>query len=123
VSTAGEQARAEGTPAASARTREDDRIATIEQLDGTPARAEAMTEEILREYLMWCGERLTTDHGVVFDDVDATAAAHHREFARELPQLLGHEGVSSSRVPVRRSSASAHSNPSTSRWPRSSACM
>jgi GNAT superfamily N-acetyltransferase len=92
VSTAGEQARAEGAPAASARTRDDDRIATIEQLDGTPARAEAMTEEILREYLMWCGERLTTDHGVVFDDVDATAAAHHREFARELPQLLGPRG-------------------------------
>jgi len=54
--------------------------------------AEAQTGEILGEYLMWCGERLAADHGVVFDDTEATAAAHHREFTRELPQLLGPPG-------------------------------
>jgi GNAT superfamily N-acetyltransferase len=67
-------------------------VANIEQLDGPPTRAEAITEGILREYLMWCRERLTTDHGVVFDDPDAAVAAHHCEFARELPHLLGPRG-------------------------------
>jgi GNAT superfamily N-acetyltransferase len=67
-------------------------MASIEQLDGPPARAEALTEQILREYLMWCGERLTADYGVVFDDPDAAVAAHHREFTQELPRLLGPRG-------------------------------
>jgi GNAT superfamily N-acetyltransferase len=67
-------------------------MANIEQLDGPPARAEGVTGEILREYLMWCGERLAADHGVVFDDTDAAVAAHHREFTQELPHLLGPRG-------------------------------
>ncbi|BCB78011.1 hypothetical protein GCM10022251_36860 [Phytohabitans flavus] len=67
-------------------------MASIEQLDGPPARAEAITEEILREYLAWCGERFTADHGVVFDDSEAAVAAHHREFTDELPHLLGPRG-------------------------------
>ena len=67
-------------------------MADIEQLAGPPAQAEAITEEILREYLLWVGERLTADYGVVFDDRDATAAAHHREFTQELPHLLGPRG-------------------------------
>ncbi|GIH90178.1 GNAT family N-acetyltransferase [Planobispora siamensis] len=67
-------------------------MARIEQLGGPPARAEAVTGEILREYLVWCGERLAADHGVVFDDTEATVAAHHREFTRELPHLLGPRG-------------------------------
>jgi GNAT superfamily N-acetyltransferase len=67
-------------------------MAVIEQLDGPPARAEAVTEAILREYLMWCGERLAADYAVVFDDLDAARAAHHREFTQELPHLLGPRG-------------------------------
>lgn len=67
-------------------------MASIEQLDGPPARAAAVTEEILLEYLLWCGERLAADHGVVFDDTDAAVAAHHREFTQELPHLLGPRG-------------------------------
>jgi GNAT superfamily N-acetyltransferase len=67
-------------------------LASIDRLDGAPARAQAITEEILREYLMWCRERLATDHGVVFDDPDAAVAAHHREFTQELPHLLGPRG-------------------------------
>jgi GNAT superfamily N-acetyltransferase len=67
-------------------------MAEIERLEGSPARAEALTAEMLREYLMWCGERLTADHGVTFDDVEAVVAAHHREFTRELPHLLGPRG-------------------------------
>jgi GNAT superfamily N-acetyltransferase len=67
-------------------------MASIERLDGPPTRASAMTEEILREYLLWCGERLTAECGVVFDDTDAAVAAHHREFTRELPHLLGQRG-------------------------------
>jgi GNAT superfamily N-acetyltransferase len=67
-------------------------MADIEQLDGTPARAEAVTGELQREYLMWCAERLTADCGVVFDDPDAVLAAHQREFAQELPRLLGSRG-------------------------------
>jgi GNAT superfamily N-acetyltransferase len=67
-------------------------VADIERLDGPPAQAEALTGEILREYLLWCGERLTTDYGVTFDDQDAAVAAHHREFTRELPHLLGPRG-------------------------------
>jgi GNAT superfamily N-acetyltransferase len=67
-------------------------MASIEQLDGPPARAEAFTEQILREYLTWCRERLAADHGVVFDDPDAAVAAHHREFTEELPHLLGPRG-------------------------------
>lgn len=67
-------------------------MASIEQLGGPPARAEALTEQILREYLMWCGERLTADYGVIFDDPDAAVAAHHREFTQELPHLLGPRG-------------------------------
>jgi GNAT superfamily N-acetyltransferase len=64
----------------------------IERLDGPPGRAEAITEQILREYLMWCGERFAADHGVTFDDTDAAVAAHHSEFTRELPHLLGPRG-------------------------------
>jgi GNAT superfamily N-acetyltransferase len=41
---------------------------------------------------LWIGERLTADHGVEFDDRDAAVAAHHREFTRELPHLLGPRG-------------------------------
>jgi GNAT superfamily N-acetyltransferase len=67
-------------------------VASIERLDGVPERAEAITEEVLREYLLWCGERLTADHGVVFEDQDAAVAAHHREFTQELPHLLGPRG-------------------------------
>jgi GNAT superfamily N-acetyltransferase len=67
-------------------------MAVIERLDGPPARAEAVTEEVLREYLLWCAERFTADHGVVFDDLDAALAAHQREFTRELPHLLGPRG-------------------------------
>jgi GNAT superfamily N-acetyltransferase len=67
-------------------------VAHIEQLEGPPAQAEAATEQILREYLMWCGERLTADHAVVFDDSDAAVEAHHREFTKELPHLLGPRG-------------------------------
>jgi GNAT superfamily N-acetyltransferase len=69
-----------------------DLMAVIERLDGTPAGAEAVTGEIMREYLAWCGERLTADCGVVFADPDASVAAHHREFTRELPRLLGPRG-------------------------------
>lgn len=72
--------------------REQRSMARIERLDGPPARAEALTEQILREYLIWCGERFAADHGVVFDDVDAAVAAHHREFTQELPHLLGPRG-------------------------------
>ncbi|MEW2353249.1 GNAT family N-acetyltransferase [Spirillospora sp. NPDC029432] len=64
----------------------------IERLTGPPARAEAATAEIMREYLFWCGERLAADHGVRFDDTEAAVAAHHREFTRELPHLLGPRG-------------------------------
>jgi GNAT superfamily N-acetyltransferase len=67
-------------------------MADIEQLEGPPARAEAVTGPLLRDYLMWCRERLTADHGVVFDDPDAALAAHHREFTQELPHLLGQRG-------------------------------
>jgi len=67
-------------------------MARIEQLDGAPTQAEAITEEILREYLMWVGERFTADFGVVFSDRDAAVAAHHRKFTQELPHLLGPRG-------------------------------
>jgi GNAT superfamily N-acetyltransferase len=67
-------------------------MADIERLDGSPERARAVTEQILLEYLMWCGERLAADHAVVFDDTGAAVAAHHREFTRELPHLLGPRG-------------------------------
>ncbi|MGH3481666.1 MAG: GNAT family N-acetyltransferase [Nocardioidaceae bacterium] len=67
-------------------------MAVIEQLDGPPARAEAISGQIMREYLEWVGQRLTADHGVVFDDMDAAVAAHHREFTQELPRLLGPRG-------------------------------
>ena len=67
-------------------------MADIEQLDGPPARAEAITNEILREYLMWVGERLTADYAVTFDDMDLAVTAHHREFTQELPHLLGPRG-------------------------------
>jgi GNAT superfamily N-acetyltransferase len=72
--------------------RGDDGMARIEQLDGPPARAEAIVEEILTEYLLWCGERFAADHGVTFDDTDAAVAAHHREFTQELPHMLGPRG-------------------------------
>jgi len=67
-------------------------VARIAQLDGPPEDAQAITEQILQEYLMWCRERFTADHGVIFDDPDAAMAAHHREFTRELPHLLGRRG-------------------------------
>jgi GNAT superfamily N-acetyltransferase len=67
-------------------------VARVERFEGTSAAAEAVTGPMLREYLLWCGERLTADHGVTFDDVEATAAAHHQEFTRELPHLLGPRG-------------------------------
>lgn len=67
-------------------------MATIERFDGSPAEAAAATEVLLREYLLWCGERLTADHGVAFDDTEAAVAAHHGEFTRELPHLLGPRG-------------------------------
>lgn len=67
-------------------------MATIEQLDGAPEQAEAATEEILREYLLWIAERLESDYGVVFDDLDAVYSAHQQEFAHELPRLLGPQG-------------------------------
>ena len=64
----------------------------VERFEGTPAEAEAGTAEVLHEYLMWCGDQLVLDHGVEFDDRDASVAAHHREFTRELPHLLGPRG-------------------------------
>ena len=64
----------------------------VERFEGPAEQAEAITEQMLREYLEWCGERLTADHGVEFDDTDAAVAAHHHEFTRELPQLLGPRG-------------------------------
>jgi GNAT superfamily N-acetyltransferase len=67
-------------------------MAVIEQLGGPPAQAEAITEEIQREYLLWCAERLTADCGVVFDDLDASLAAHQHEFTRELPRLVSPRG-------------------------------
>ncbi|MEU5879527.1 GNAT family N-acetyltransferase [Spirillospora sp. NPDC047279] len=67
-------------------------MAGVEQFDGPPAEAEAATEEILREYLMWCGERFTEDHGLTFGDMEAAVAAHHRAFTQELPHLLGPRG-------------------------------
>jgi GNAT superfamily N-acetyltransferase len=67
-------------------------VARIDQLDGPPTAAAAVTEQILVEYLMWCRDRFTTDHAVVFDDPEAALAAHHREFTRELPHLLGTRG-------------------------------
>jgi GNAT superfamily N-acetyltransferase len=67
-------------------------MVTIERLDGPPARAQAITEQILREYLQWCGERLSAEHGVRFDDLDGAVATHHREFTQELPHLLGPRG-------------------------------
>jgi GNAT superfamily N-acetyltransferase len=67
-------------------------VPDIEQLQGPPARAEAITEEIMLEYLMWCFERFTADHAVVFDDPEASLAAHHRVFTQELAHLLGPRG-------------------------------
>jgi GNAT superfamily N-acetyltransferase len=67
-------------------------VARVEQLDGLPADAEAVTEQILLEYLMWCRAQFTAEHAVVFDDPDAAVAAHHREFTGELPHLLGARG-------------------------------
>jgi GNAT superfamily N-acetyltransferase len=67
-------------------------MADIERLEGPPARAEAVTEKLMREYLMWWAERLDADYGVVFDDPDAVMAAHQREFTQELPHLLGPRG-------------------------------
>ncbi|GLZ02895.1 hypothetical protein Acsp03_03620 [Actinomadura sp. NBRC 104412] len=55
-------------------------MADIQRFEGSPAQAEALTGELLREYLLWIGERLAADHGVVFDDTEAAVAAHHREF-------------------------------------------
>ena len=67
-------------------------MAAVEQLEGPPERAEALTGQLLREYLEWIGERLGTDHAVMFDDLDAAVAMHHREFTQELPRLLGPRG-------------------------------
>jgi GNAT superfamily N-acetyltransferase len=67
-------------------------MAVIEQLTGLPARAEAIAGQIMRDYLAWVGHRFTADHGVVFDDMHAAVAAHHREFTQELPRLLGPRG-------------------------------
>ena len=67
-------------------------MADIQRFEGSPAQAEALTGELLREYLLWIGERLGADHGVVFDDIEAAVAAHHREFTQELPHLLGPRG-------------------------------
>jgi GNAT superfamily N-acetyltransferase len=67
-------------------------MTTIEQLDGPPEQAEADTEEILREYLYWIAERLESDYGVTFDDLDAVFTQHRQEFAHELPRLLGPRG-------------------------------
>lgn len=64
----------------------------IEQLDCSPVRAQAAVEEILREYLTWCVERLTAGCGVVFDDPAAVVQAHHEDFCHELPHLLGRRG-------------------------------
>ncbi|MCW6005968.1 hypothetical protein K1W54_15480 [Micromonospora sp. CPCC 205371] len=64
----------------------------IEQLDCSPVRAQAAVEEILREYLTWCVERLTADCGVVLDDPAAVIQAHHEDFCHELPHLLGPRG-------------------------------
>jgi GNAT superfamily N-acetyltransferase len=81
-----------GVVIGSANVLEEGPMAVVEQLAGPPARAEAQTEQLLREYLEWVGQRLTEDHGVVFDDMDAAVAAHHQEFTQELPQLLGPRG-------------------------------
>ena len=67
-------------------------MAVVERLGGLPAEAEAVTEQIQREYLLWVTERLTADLGVVFDDPDAARAVHERVFTRELPRLLGPRG-------------------------------
>ncbi|TDC47725.1 N-acetyltransferase [Jiangella ureilytica] len=67
-------------------------MAEIVQLDGPPARVEPVTGEIMLEYLAWVAERFTADLGVVFDDLDASLALHHREFTQELPQLLSPRG-------------------------------
>jgi GNAT superfamily N-acetyltransferase len=67
-------------------------MAAIERIDGSPAWAEAITGELMREYLMWIGDRFTADFGVVFDDREAAVTAHHREFTQELPHLLGPRG-------------------------------
>jgi GNAT superfamily N-acetyltransferase len=66
--------------------------AVIERLEGPPASVEALTDQILREYLLWVAERLTADHAVVIDDLDAAQEAHHREFTRELPRLMSARG-------------------------------
>ncbi|SHN47020.1 GNAT family N-acetyltransferase [Cryptosporangium aurantiacum] len=64
----------------------------IEELHGSPAEAEALTGPLLREYLFWIGERFAAEHGVTFEDEEAAVAAHHHEFAQELPHLLGPRG-------------------------------
>jgi GNAT superfamily N-acetyltransferase len=72
--------------------REERIMAVIERFEGPVARAEALTEGIQREYLLWCAERLAADYGVEFDDPDAAVAVHEREFTEELPRLLGPRG-------------------------------
>jgi GNAT superfamily N-acetyltransferase len=67
-------------------------MAVIEKLDGPPERAAAITEEILREYLLWIAERFAADYGVAFDDPDAALEVHTREFTQELPRLLSPRG-------------------------------
>ncbi|MBM2614360.1 GNAT family N-acetyltransferase [Actinoplanes sp. LDG1-06] len=57
-----------------------------------PERAEALVSPLMLEYLAWLGDRITEEFGVVFDDSEAVVAAHHQEFMRELPQLLGPRG-------------------------------
>ena len=64
----------------------------VERFHGTPEQAEAVTAPLQHEYLRWWGERLAADHGITFDDEDAVVAAHHHEFTRELPHLLGPRG-------------------------------
>jgi ribosomal protein S18 acetylase RimI-like enzyme len=64
----------------------------VQRFRGTPEQAEAATAPLQREYLLWWGERLAADHGITFDDEAAVIAAHHHEFTRELPHLLGPRG-------------------------------
>ncbi|MFD0856902.1 GNAT family N-acetyltransferase [Actinomadura adrarensis] len=67
-------------------------MAVIERFEGTVAQAVALTEEVQREYLSWCGERFAAEYGFVFEDRGSSLAAHEREFTRELPRLLGARG-------------------------------
>jgi ribosomal protein S18 acetylase RimI-like enzyme len=67
-------------------------MAVIERFGGTVAQAVALTEEVQREYLLWCAERFAAEYGFVFEDQGSSLAAHEREFTRELPRLLGAGG-------------------------------